>query len=76
MLLVRKDLVRQWIHVLHQYLALLDDWHLFSTVKWSLSLKCFFSVLTRNGEVFSVDASVFSLLHSSHLEPGFFLSVM
>ena len=55
-------LARQWIHVLRQYLAPLDDLHTFSTVKWTRSLNLFFSVLTQNGEVCSVDASVFSLV--------------
>ena len=45
--------------------------YIFSTGKWTQILKCFFSVLLQNGEVCSVEASVFSLVtHSSHLEPG------
>ena len=40
--------------------ALLDEWHLFSTAKWTRILKWFFSVLLQNGEVSSVDASVFT----------------
>ena len=49
-----------------------------ATAKWVRILKSFLSVLTQNGDVCSVDASVFHpLLHSSHLEPGqFFLSFM
>ena len=42
-----------------------------SSGKWTRILKWFFSVLLQNGEVCSVEASVFSpVTHSSHLEPG------
>ena len=33
-------LARQWIHVLHQYLALLDEFCTCSTVKWTRILRC------------------------------------
>ena len=39
--------------------ALLDELHLFSTAKRARILKCFFFVLFRNGEVCSVNASVY-----------------
>ena len=53
-------LARLWIHVLHQYFALLDDLHTFSTVKWTRIQRCSVSVLTWNGEVCAADASALS----------------
>ena len=66
-------LVRQWMHVLQQYLALLDELHTFSSSMWTQILRCFFSVLLQNGEVCSVNDSVCSpVAHCSHLESGQF----
>ena len=50
----------QWIHVLHQYLALLDEFCTFFAVKWTRSLRCSVSILTQNGEVCFADASALS----------------
>ena len=40
--------------------ALLDELHLFSTAMWARILKSFCSVLSQNGEVCSINASVFT----------------
>ena len=75
-------LTRQWRHVLHQCLALVDELHTFSTAKWTRILRCSVfslgivldSVLTQNGEVCSADASVYSPgMRCSHLEIWKFL---
>ena len=68
-LFVRNAWNRQWIHALHQYLALLDEFCTFSTVEWTRILRCSVSVLTQNGEGCSADASAFSPgMRCSHLE--------
>ena len=46
-LLGSKDSARQWIHALHQYLALHDDLHAFSTAKWTRILSVLSPFLPR-----------------------------
>ena len=58
------------------YMFCISAWRLRTTVhifygEVDSDPEVFFSVLLQNGEVCSVEASVFSLVtHSSHLEPG------
>ena len=63
-----QHLVRQWIHVMLQYIWLWDEFSTFSTSTWTRNLRCSFSVLTQNGEVCSVDASGYCPCARSHPE--------
>ena len=67
-----QHLVRQWIHVMLQYTWLLDDFPTISTSTWTRNLWCFFSVLTQNGQVCSVDASGYCpCMRCLHTHPEF-----
>ena len=54
---VRNARFDKWIHVLQQNVALLDELLIIFTLTWTRILRCFFFVLTQNGEVCPVDTS-------------------
>ena len=66
--LLEQLLVRQWIHVLHQYFALLDELNSFSTLRQTRILKCCSPFCRRTEKRAQSMLLVAVLLRAVHLE--------